>query len=130
MGYGLEVLFDIPNTVWTQSGVLGLMALYTVSALTGVSKGIQILSRINIGLGISLLAYMFFVGPTGLLKWSSEGLLVYGQNFISMSMYRGDTGWLGWWTVFFWGWPLGYGSMMAIFIARISRGRSIRSIIP
>ena len=131
VGYGLEVLFDIPNTVWTQSGVvLGLMALYTVSALTGVSKGIQILSRINIGLGLGLLVYMLFAGPTGfILSGLGEGLLVYGQNFISMSMYRVDTGWLGWWTVFFWGWFLGYGPMMAIFIARISRGRSIRSII-
>jgi choline-glycine betaine transporter len=52
-----------------------------------------------------------------------------------MSMYRGDAalfgapGWLGWWTVFFWGWFLGYGPLMAIFIARVSRGRSIRSII-
>ena len=106
VGYGLEVLFDIPNTVWTQSGVVfGLMALYTVSALTGVSKGIQILSRINIGLGLGLLVYMLLAGPTGfILSGLGEGLIVYGQNFVSMSMYRGDTGWLGWWTVFFWGW--------------------------
>jgi choline-glycine betaine transporter len=52
-----------------------------------------------------------------------------------MALYRGDAGvfgepgWLGWWTVFFWGWFLGYGPLMAIFIARVSRGRSIRSII-
>ena len=52
-----------------------------------------------------------------------------------MAMFRGDAGlfgapgWLGWWTVFFWGWFLGYGPLMAIFIARVSRGRSIRSII-
>jgi choline-glycine betaine transporter len=41
----------------------------------------------------------------------------------------GDAGWLGWWTVFFWGWFLGYGPLMAMFIARVSRGRSIRSIV-
>ena len=52
-----------------------------------------------------------------------------------MALYRGDAGlfgdagWLGWWTVFFWGWFLGYGPLMAIFIARVSRGRSIRSIV-
>ena len=96
VGYGLEVLFDIPNTVWTQSGVVfGLIALYTVSALTGVSKGIQIESHQH-------RAWTGFTGvhvrwPTGfILSGLGEGLLVYGQNFISMSMYRGDTGWLGW----------------------------------
>ena len=41
----------------------------------------------------------------------------------------GEPGWLGWWTVFFWGWFLGYGPLMAVFVARVSRGRSIRSII-
>ena len=131
VGYGLEALFNVPNTVWTQSGVVfGLMALYTMSALTGVSKGIQILSRINIGLGGLLLLYMLTVGPTSFIVRSfGEGLVLYGENLFSMAMFRGDTGWLGWWTVFFWGWFLGYGPMMAIFIARISRGRSIRSII-
>ena len=120
VGYGLEVLFDIPNTVWTQSGVVfGLMALYTVSALTGVSKGIQILSRINIGLGLSLLVYMLFAGPTGfILSGLIEGLLVYGHNFVSMSTYRGY--WLAWVVdsillVF------GYGPMISFLTARISR---------
>lgn len=51
------------------------------------------------------------------------------DNFIPMATYRGDEGWLSWWTVFFWGWFLGYGPMMAIFIARISRGRTIRQVI-
>ncbi|MDF5436538.1 BCCT family transporter, partial [Vibrio parahaemolyticus] len=51
------------------------------------------------------------------------------DNFFPMALYRGDTGWLSWWTVFFWGWFIGYGPMMAIFIARISRGRTIRQLI-
>lgn len=46
-----------------------------------------------------------------------------------MATYRGDEAWLSWWTVFFWGWFLGYGPMMAIFIARISRGRTIRQLV-
>ncbi|MGI9421219.1 MAG: BCCT family transporter, partial [Geminicoccaceae bacterium] len=56
-------------------------------------------------------------------------------NFFDLALYRGesglfgDPGWLGWWTVFFWGWFLGYGPLMAMFIARVSRGRSIRAIV-
>ena len=59
----------------------------------------------------------------------------YLGSFFDMALYRGDAslfgapGWLGWWTVFFWGWFMGYGPLMAMFIARVSRGRSIRSII-
>lgn len=51
------------------------------------------------------------------------------DNFIPMATFRGDMGWLSWWTVFFWGWFLGYGPMMAIFIARISRDRTIRQLV-
>lgn len=46
-----------------------------------------------------------------------------------MATFRADTGWLDWWTVFFWGWFLGYGPLMAMFVARISRGRTIREMI-
>ena len=51
------------------------------------------------------------------------------NNFVPMATYRGDEAWLSWWTVFFWGWFLGYGPMMAIFISRVSRGRTIRQLI-
>src|SRR5690625_4832835 len=53
----------------------------------------------------------------------------YLQNFFAMSLYRGDSTWLGSWTLFFWGWFIGYGPMMAIFISRISRGRTIRELV-
>jgi choline-glycine betaine transporter len=55
------------------------------------------------------------------------GVLI--TNFIPMASYRADTGWVNGWTVFFWGWFIGYGPLMAMFIARISRGRTIRELI-
>ena len=64
-----------------------------------------------------------------ILKSFVTGLGTYVANFVPMALYRGDTGWLGWWTVFFWGWFLGYGPLMAMFISRVSRGRSARGII-
>jgi choline-glycine betaine transporter len=51
------------------------------------------------------------------------------DQFVPMALYRGNPEWLGWWTVFFWGWFIGYAPMMAIFIARISRGRTIRQLV-
>jgi len=137
VAYGLEDLFDISNTFTTQAMVIaGLVLIYTASAVTGLTKGIQFLSRVNVILALGLLAFMLIVGSTSFIVSSFfEGMVIYLRNFFNMTMYRGDAGlfgepgWLGWWTVFFWGWFLGYGPLMAMFIARVSRGRSIRSII-
>ena len=137
VSYGLETLFAIPNGFVTHAVVIvGLVGLYTISAITGVNRGIQILSRINIALGALLLVFILAAGPTSFIFSSFfGGFTTHIGNFFQMALYRGDAGlfgdagWLGWWTVFFWGWFLGYGPLMAIFIARVSRGRSIRAIV-
>ncbi|MCR9221555.1 MAG: BCCT family transporter [Alphaproteobacteria bacterium] len=137
VAYGLDALFGIPNGFATQAAVIaGLVALYTISAVTGISRGIQFLSRVNVVLAFLLLAFMLIAGPTlFILEAFFGGLATYVANFFPMALFRGeaglfgDPGWLGWWTVFFWGWFLGYGPLMAMFIARVSRGRSVRAII-
>ncbi|QFT92198.1 Glycine betaine transporter OpuD [Roseovarius sp. THAF9] len=137
VSYGLNALFGLPDTFGTQAAViLGLVVIYTLSAATGLSKGIQILSRFNVILAALLLLFILVAGPTGFIfSGFFSGMTTYITDFFGMALYRGDAaifgdpGWLGWWTVFFWGWFLGYGPLMAMFIARISRGRSIRSIV-
>ncbi|MBH0231146.1 BCCT family transporter [Halobacillus yeomjeoni] len=131
VGYALDYLFGIPNTMFTQSLVIiFLVTIAAVSAASGVDKGIQLLSRMNVGLAIVLMIGMLILGPTLFIIDSFIGAEAYQiQNFIQMSLYRGDSGWLGYWTVFFWGWFLGFGPAMAMFISRISRGRTIRELI-
>ncbi|WP_415182764.1 BCCT family transporter [Phaeovulum sp.] len=137
MSYGLNALTGIPDSFATQAVViLALVALYTISAISGLSKGIQLLSTLNVILALGLLGFLLVFGPTAaILSGFVGGMGVYFENFFQMALYRGeagvfgDPGWLGWWTVFFWGWFMGYGPLMAIFIARVSRGRSIRQII-
>ncbi len=137
VSYGLNDLFGIPDVFVTQLLVIGgLAAIYTISAMTGLSKGIQLLSKINVILAAALLLFVLLAGPTGFIFSSFfSGFATYLGNFFQMALFRGDAGvfgepgWLGWWTVFFWGWFMGYGPLMAMFIARVSRGRSIRSII-
>ena len=128
---GLDVLFGIENQFSTQALVIVcLISLYTLSTLTGITKGIQILSTLNIVLATLLLIFILLAGPTGFIVDSyiqSNGTLI--SNFIAMTTFRQDAGWLDSWTVFFWGWFLGYGPIMALFIARISNGRSIRELI-
>ncbi|MEL0612593.1 BCCT family transporter [Marinomonas arenicola] len=131
VSFGLEKLFGIPNNYSTQLFILiALIAIYTLSAVSGVAKGIQLMSRINVMLAVALMAFILLFGPTSfIIDGYIQGFGLYLQNFIPMATFRGDLGWLNWWTVFFWGWFLGYGPLMAMFVARISRGRTIREMI-
>jgi glycine betaine transporter len=131
VSFGLSELFGISDSYTTQlTIILCLILIYTVSAVSGVTRGIQILSSFNIGLAILLMTFILLSGPTAFIFDSfiqSVGLLI--SEFIPMASYRADTGWVNGWTVFFWGWFIGYGPLMAMFIARISRGRTIRQLI-
>ena len=88
------------------------------------------LSTFNVILALALMVFILAAGPTAFIIDSfvqSSG--VYLSNFVAMATYRADTAWLDSWTVFFWGWFIGYGPAMAMFIARISNGRKIRELI-
>lgn len=131
VSYGLNHLFDIPNTVSTAMFVVLILVIIAgISAATGVDRGILHLSRFNIGLTFVLAVVILIMGPTMFIFDSFIGGTGFHlQNFFSMSMFRGDNIWLGAWTIFFWGWFIGYGPMLIIFISRISRGRTIRELI-
>jgi choline-glycine betaine transporter len=88
------------------------------------------LSRVNVLLTVALVALILLIGPGGfIIDTFTQSMGAYVRDFTVLSLFRGDTGWLSWWTVFFWGWFLGYGPLMAVLVARISRGRTIRQIM-
>ncbi|WP_114699943.1 BCCT family transporter [Psychrobacter proteolyticus] len=129
--YALNELFGIPDTFTTQLIIIVFaIVLYTLSAISGLTRGMQLLSRFNVILAFALMIFILIFGPTNfIVNGYIQGVGTMIDNFVPMATFRGDEGWLSWWTVFFWGWFLGYGPMMAIFIARISRGRTIRQLI-
>lgn len=129
--YGFETLFGLPNTFLTQVLIVfGLISVAAVSAVTGLHRGIQFLSRWNIILTFVLIVLVLLLGPGGFIIDTFIGTMgVYTRDFLELSLYRSDTAWLSFWTLFFWGWFIGYGPMMAIFISRISRGRTIREMV-
>lgn len=131
ISYALNALYGIPDTFMTQTIIIVLaIVLYTISAISGLSRGMQFLSRVNVILASGLMLFILVFGPSRfIVNGYIQGVGNMVNNFIPMATFRGDEGWLSWWTVFFWGWFLGYGPMMAIFIARISRGRTIRQLI-
>lgn len=131
LSFALDHLFGIPDVYTTQLAIIIMLVLiYTISAATGITKGIQILSKFNVLLAIGVMGVILLTGPGGFILDSFlSGFGGYVIDFLPISLYRGDSDWLGWWTVFYWGWFLGYGPMMAMFVARISRGRTIREIV-
>lgn len=131
VSFGLNKLFGIPDVYGTQIAVLiGLTIIYTISAISGIHRGIQILSSSNVILAAILILFIFLFGPTAfIVDGFINGFGIYINEFIPMATFRGDSGWLGGWTVFFWGWFIGYAPLMAMFVARISRGRTIRQVV-
>lgn len=131
MSYALNQVLGIPDVYLTQLMILlGLVAIYTISAVTGISRGIQILSRFNVYLAGVMIAIILILGPGAFVINSFlTSMGVYVQNFFTLTLSRADTGWLNGWSVFFWGWFISYGPLMAIFVAVISRGRTIRQLV-
>jgi len=131
VSFALQHLFGIPDVYMTQLVIIIiLVAIYTISAVSGLHRGIQLLSRFNVILTLILMAIILLFGPgLFIIDAFMSGFSTYIREFPVLAFYRGNLGWLSWWTVFFFGWFIGYGPMMAVFIARISKGRSIREII-
>jgi choline/glycine/proline betaine transport protein len=106
------------------------MALASLSVAMGLNAGIKRLSELNIALSVLLLMGVLIVGPTTLILGSTlESLGIYASELISktFTLYSYDpTDWLGGWTIFYWGWWLSWSPFVGLFIARISRGRTIR----
>ena len=135
---GLSYLTDnaIPNSMEVRTVIIVVTtALFVLSALSGLGKGIKILSNLNMILAIALLAIAIAVGPTvKIFDNMSESIGLYMQNFFEMSFrtaaFNGDErAWIDTWTIFYWAWWISWSPFVGLFIARISKGRSIREFI-
>ncbi len=130
----LGTLFELENTAGLNIVVLVIWTgIFSYSAYMGLGKGIKVLSDINISMAFGLLAFVLLVGPTiFIFKLWSNSLGLYLDNFIHIALWTDpvtDSGFTEKWTVFYWAWWIAYAPMMALFIARISRGRTIREVI-
>ncbi|MCI2773119.1 BCCT family transporter [Staphylococcus petrasii] len=133
---GLNYLFGIPNNVWVQSIIIVIVTiLFIASAWSGLSKGIQYLSNLNIGLGTVLMIAVLIIGPTVLILnmfTSSTGSLLNTflfNSFDTAALNGQKREWMSSWTLYYWGWWLSWSPFVGVFIARVSKGRSIREFI-
>ncbi|QVY62100.1 glycine betaine uptake BCCT transporter [Cytobacillus gottheilii] len=133
---GLSYLFGIPNNFMVQFIIIAIVTvLFLMSAWSGLSKGIKILSNANMFLAVALLILMFIAGPTILiLNLFTDSLGGYIQNIVQMSfriapLNEDHRSWINGWTIFYWAWWLSWSPFVGIFIARVSRGRTIREFL-
>ncbi|QLK27346.1 BCCT family transporter [Natrinema zhouii] len=114
--------------------VTTMTLLFTISMVLGVDKGIRRLSNFNMILFVALMLATFILGPTlFLLLLGSQAMGGMIADFTSMSLYTGTgsdggTGWMNSWTVFYWAWALSWSPFAGLFIARISKGRTVREV--
>ena len=131
---GLNYLFGLENSGFNQVMLIGLITLVaTMSVVAGLDSGIKRLSQINALLAVLLLMFLLFAGPTVLLLNSFvQNLGNYLSNMVSLSfhMYAYEsTDWMGGWTLFYWAWWISWSPFVGMFIARVSRGRTIREFV-
>ena len=131
---GFSNVFGIPNNVPVQLCLIAIItAMATLSVMMGLDKGIKRLSDINIVLTVLLLGFMLLFGPTQFIIDSFiENIGNYASQLIPLGFWSeaySNTDWQANWTIFYWAWWVSWSPFVGIFVARISRGRTIREFI-
>lgn len=131
---GLSYIFGISNSLTTQLILIALVTvLFMLSAQTGLQRGIKYLSNLNLILALSLLLFLLLLGPTHFIMTVFPSTFgYYIQNLPTMSLnlapFR-DSTWIHAWTLFYWAWWIAWAPFVGTFIARISKGRTVRQFV-
>jgi len=130
---GIEYLFGIQSNDTSRTVlILAITAVALVSVLAGLDAGVKRLSEMNMVLAAALLVFIFLAGPTlFILTGIADNAVAYAKNFVSLSnpFGRADQNFMQGWTAFYWAWWISWSPFVGMFIARVSRGRTVRQFI-
>ncbi|MFB4167644.1 BCCT family transporter [Virgibacillus sp. JSM 102003] len=132
---GISYVFGLDKSISLQLIIIGIVTvLYMTSAMTGLNKGIKYLSNTNIILAIALMLFLLFAGPTNfIMNLFTTTFGSYIQNLPGMSFrltpFDMDDSWIQDWTIFYWAWWIAWAPFVGTFIARVSKGRTIREFV-
>lgn len=130
---GLDYLFGISSGINVQMAIItGVTAAALISVLRGLDGGVKILSNINMSLAALLLFFIIFAGPTMTIIetiWATSSSYVGNVLPLSNPFGREDEAWFHGWTVFYWAWWISWSPFVGMFIARVSRGRTVREFV-
>lgn len=130
----LTMIPDIPIGPWTQVILIIIITGFaTMSVVAGLDGGVKRLSEMNMGLAAIFMLFLLIVGPTVyILSGFTQNLGFYIENLPEMSLWTEtfrDSNWQGGWTVFYWAWWISWSPFVGMFIARVSKGRTVREFI-
>ncbi|WP_394424248.1 BCCT family transporter [Vreelandella stevensii] len=130
---GLAYLFNVPNTIGTQLAIIVVVTVIAlVSVWRGIDGGVKLFSNINMVIAAVLLAFVVVAGPTlMILMGIGTTALDYASHLIPLSNWIGreDDTWYHGWTIFYWAWWISWSPFVGMFIARVSRGRTVREFL-
>ena len=134
MNAGINYLFGVDISSTNQVVIIAVISvLATLSALSGLDKGVKKLSELNMRLTALMLTFFIVLGPTAyLLGAFATNLGDYVTNAVELGFWVDPdpkSQWQGWWTVFYWGWWIAWAPFVGMFIARISKGRTVKEFI-
>lgn len=135
LNVGLELIFGIERGIGAQIGlVLLAIAVSILSALSGVNKGIRFLSQLNVVLAIGLAGWVLVAGKSDFLVSAiimniGDFVATFPLRTLETFAYSDMTAWMSAWTLFFWAWWIAWASFVGMFLARISRGRTLREFV-
>ena len=131
---GLNFLFGIPSATWIQVILIAIITSFaTASVVAGLDKGVRFLSEINIYIALVFMIFAILVGPTlFIIKSFWENMGYYLANLPALSFWTETftgTSWQEGWTIFYWAWWIAWSPFVGTFIARVSKGRTIREFV-
>ena len=131
---GLEHVFGLPDNIYLQVGIIvGITAVATVSVVLGIDKGVRVLSEMNVRIAALFLVFVILVGPTIFIFDSFiqnfGGYLNSVATFSFWTESYSGTNWQSSWTIFYWAWWISWSPYVGMFIARISKGRTVKEFV-
>lgn len=140
IGAGIGELLPVENSTGLRVVVITVLTVVAVgSIVAGLDKGVKRLSNLNILMAVGLMIFVLVAGETVfLLRQIVESVGLYAENIVGLSFWNdsmatftdeGGWGWQGGWTVFYWAWTVTWAPFMGVFLARISKGRTIRQFV-
>ena len=130
---GLSFLFGISDGITTQVAIIiGVTGIAVISVMRGLDGGVKVLSNINMGMAGALLLFVLIAGPTtAIVLWIGGTATAYAESVVPLSLWfgRDDGSFMHDWTVFYWAWWISWSPFVGMFIARVSRGRTVRQFV-
>ena len=128
---GLEYVWGIKSTPGTISIIIAVMTvIFTLATVSGLEKAMQAVANLKVWLSVAFMLFIFlFGGMSFILNLFTDTLGSYAQNFIGQSLWMGNMDWLKGWTIFYWAWWISWVPFVGQFVARVSKGRTIREFV-